>query len=107
MLSGLCLVGGCKDDDDKPVTDSVYLYTTSQTVADEAGSCSVTIFATCAWDAAADDWIALEPLSGGEKGIYVVKLAFDENFTAEERSGSVVFKAGSYTETFTLTQESN
>lgn len=105
MLLCLSATGGC-DDDTEQAPDSVYLYSTSASVAAGAGSHSVTVFSTCAWEAAGDGWITVDPFSAGEKGIYVVKLGFGENTTGAPRTGSVVFKAGSYTETFTLTQKS-
>lgn len=100
----LCLANSCNDDENA-APDSVYLYSTTATVDAVAGAHSVTIFTTCAWEATGDDWITIDPVAGGEKGIYVVKLNYGANQTAGPRSGNVVFKAGSYTETFTLTQK--
>ena len=71
----------------------------------DAGTKSVTIFTTCGWTAAGDTWIDVNPASGGEKGIHVVKLTYSANGTGAERTGVVTFKAGTYTETFTLRQE--
>ena len=45
------------------------------------------------------------PAAGGEKGIHVVKLSYTANPSAAPRTGTVTFKAGTYTETFTLTQK--
>ena len=44
-------------------------------------------------------------IAGGEKGIHVVKLSYTANPSAAPRTGTVTFKAGTYTETFTLTQK--
>ena len=52
-----------------------------------------------------DDWITVEPLSGGEKGIFAVHLGFGANDTGAPRTGRVVFEAGTYSETYTLTQK--
>ena len=61
--------------------------------------------ATCGWKATGDDWITIEPLSGGEKGIFAVHLSFGANDTGALRTGRVVFEAGTYSETYTLTQK--
>lgn len=100
----VCLANSCKDDDEA-APDSVYMYSTALTVDSAAGTHSVTIFTTCAWTATGDTWITVDPISGGEKGIHVVKLGYTANPTAGERTGTVTFKAGTYTETFTLTQK--
>ena len=47
----------------------------------------------------------VNPVAGGEKGIHVVKLSYTANPSAAPRTGTVTFKAGTYTETFTLTQK--
>ena len=47
----------------------------------------------------------IEPLSGGEKGIFAVHLSFGANDTGALRTGRVVFEAGTYSETYTLTQK--
>lgn len=99
-----CLAGSCKDDD-PAAPDSLYMYSTSATVEAGAGTQSVTIFTTCAWEASGDDWVTIEPLSGGEKGIFAVHLSFGTNDTGSPRTGSVVFNAGTYSETYTLTQK--
>ena len=70
-----------------------------------AGTQSVTIYTTCGWKATGDDWITIEPLSGGEKGIFAVHLSFGANDTGALRTGRVVFEAGTYSETYTLTQK--
>ena len=89
-----CLAGGCKDDDPS-APDSLYMYSTSGTVEAVAGTQSVTIY----------DWITVAPLSGGEKGIFAVHLSFGANDTGALRTGRVVFEAGTYSETYTLTQK--
>lgn len=112
FLLALCCVSfacGCSDDDEK-APDSVYLYSTA-TPADspeaaEGGTRSVTIFTTCAWTATSQaDWISVSPASGSEKGIHAVHLTYTANASGAQRSGTVVFRAGGYTETYTLTQK--
>lgn len=103
MTACLCIAYGCKDDsEDAP--DSVYMYSTSGTVNAAAGMQSVTLFTTCAWQATGDDWITIDPASADTKGIHAVHLSFGPNETGVSRVGHVVFKAGSYSETYTLTQ---
>ena len=70
----------------------------------EAGTRAVTIAATCDWRAVSNDaWISVSPDSG-DRGIHEVILSFSENTTGAVRHGSVTFSAGSYSETFKLTQ---
>lgn len=71
----VCLASSCKDEDEA-APDSVYMYNTTGTVDAAAGTHSVTIFTTCAWTAAGDTWITVDPVAGGEKGIHVVKLSY-------------------------------
>ena len=71
----VCLTSSCKDEDEA-APDSVYMYSTTGTVDAAAGTHSVTIFTTCAWTAAGDTWITVNPVAGGEKGIHVVKLSY-------------------------------
>ena len=92
VLLCACLAGGCKDDDPS-APDSLYMHSTSGTVE------------ACGWKATGDDWITVEPLSGGEKGIFAVHLGFGANDTGAPRTGRVVFEAGTYSETYTLTQK--
>ena len=98
------MASGCKDDEET-TPDSVYMYSTAATVDATAGTHSVTIFATCPWTVSGDTWITIDPVSGGEKGIHVVKLGYTANPSSGSRTGTVTFKARSYTETFTLTQK--
>lgn len=71
----------------------------------EAGTRAVTIAATCDWTAVSNDsWISVSPASG-KVGMKEVILTFQENTTGEVRVGSVTFKAGTYSESFTLTQK--
>ena len=67
----VCLTSSCKDEDEA-APDSVYMYSTTGTVDAAAGTHSVTIFTTCAWTAAGDTWITVNPVAGGEKGIIVL-----------------------------------
>ena len=92
----VCLTSSCKDEDEA-APDSVYMYSTTGTVDAAAGTHSVTIFTTCAWTAAGDTWITVNPVAGGEKGIHVVKLSYTANPSAAPRTGTVTFKAGTYT----------
>ena len=95
VLLCACLAGSCKDDD-PAAPDSLYMHSTSGTVEAVAGTQSVTIYTTCGWKATGDDWITIEPLSGGEKGIFAVHLSFGANDTGALRTGRVVFEAGTY-----------
>lgn len=98
------LLSGCKDDEE-PVPGSLYLYSTSARVDAVAGSHSVTLFSTTAWEADADAWITVDPESVDRKGICAVRLTYGQNTTGDERSGTVLFRTGACTETFTITQK--
>lgn len=70
----------------------------------QAGTRAVTIAATSDWTAVSnDEWITVNPTSG-PKGMQEVILSFQENTTGAKRTGSVTFTAGTYSETFVLTQ---
>lgn len=70
----------------------------------QAGTRAVTIAATYDWTAVSNDaWITVSPSSGGV-GIQEVVLSFQENNTGAVRKGSVTFTAGSYSESYMLTQ---
>lgn len=72
--------------------------------AAQAGTRAVTIAATVDWSAVSDvDWITVNP-SSGPKGMQEVILSFTENTTGAKRTGSVTFTAGTYSETYLLTQ---
>lgn len=73
--------------------DSLYMHSTSGTVEAAAGTQSVTIYTTAAGRPTGDDWITIDPLSGGEKGIFAVHLSFGANDTGALRTGRVVFEA--------------
>ena len=90
VLLCACLAGSCKDDD-PAAPDSLYMHSTSGTVEAVAGTQSVTIYTTCGWKATGDDWITI--------------LSFGANDTGALRTGRVVFEAGTYSETYTLTQK--
>ncbi len=112
FLFALLCVGfacGCSDDDEK-APDSVFLYSTSTPAGNpepaEGGVRSVTIFTTCAWTATSQaSWITVSPASGSEKGIHAVHLTFAANDSGAQRSGTVLFQAGGYSETYTLIQK--
>ena len=65
---------------------------------------SITLYTTCDWTAAGDEWITVEP-AGGSRGIFAVRLSFGANGTGSPRTGTVTFTAGSCKETYTFTQK--
>lgn len=69
-----------------------------------AGTRAVTIAATCDWKAVSNhSWITVSPDSG-KVGVQEVILTYEAN-DGELRTGSVTFTAGTYSETFKLTQK--
>lgn len=105
-LMFLCLsFTACDKDDDDDAPDSIYLYNLATKVDGNEGTISVTLFATCAWDVTPNDgWITTDVSHGSEKGIYAVHLSYTANTTGAERVGTVTFKAGTYSELYTITQ---
>lgn len=96
---------GCSDDDESSAPDSVYSFSTEGTVDSAEGTKSITIFTTCGWAAETQaDWITIDPAYGDSKGIFAVHLDYEANTTGAARVGEVVFVAGTYQETYTLTQ---
>ena len=70
-----------------------------------AGTRAVTIAATSNWSAVSSQpgWLSVSPDSG-TKGMQEVILTFKENASGEVRTGTVTFTSGTYSESFTLTQ---
>lgn len=101
----LILLAGCQRVDNPSASESVSV----RTVADApmpptAGTHCLTIDATCAWTATTEcDWISATP-DRGERGVHEVILSFQANGTGADRSGTVRFTAGSYSEIYTLEQ---
>ena len=96
----------CQKQEKADAVESVAVMTQPQPKGEAAtaGTRAVTIAATSAWNATTSDgWLTVSP-SHGEKGIQEVIISFSENTTGEVRSGKVVFTSGSYSESFTLTQ---
>ncbi len=99
-------LGACQKQETPKTPESVAVITQPQPKGEPAtsGTRAVTIAATSAWTATSDcAWIVVTPASG-EKGMQEVKLQYAENTTGEARTGVVTFKAGTYSETFTLVQ---
>lgn len=104
LLTALLSFAACSDDDEKS-PDSVYLYSTDAEVSPDAGEKSITIVTTCAWNAVSDaSWITVSPASGSGAGFHAVHLVYDANTGEDARTGKVTFRAGTYTDSFTLTQ---
>ena len=108
----LMVLGGvsCQKEATPVAAESVALYTHPGDKPEpaEAGSRAVTVLATVdGWTATPTvDWITVTPAPGHDytRGVREVILYYTENTTGAQRSGDVVFQAGSYGETYTLTQ---
>lgn len=100
-------VSACQKQETSQTPESVVVMTkpdASKNESGQAGIRAVTIAATSDWSAVSDDtWITVSPASGGV-GIQEVVLSFSENNTGAVRKGSVTFTAGSYSESYVLTQ---
>ena len=107
----LAALTGCQNDkylhmEDYDTPESVFVWTQpgANPVSSSAGVQAVTIYATSDWTAVSEaSWITLDRNSGA-KGPNEVILSYDANGTGSTRIGIVKFTAGSYSETFTLTQ---
>ena len=96
----------CQKQEVSQTPESVALITRPDAKGEAAqqGTRAVTIAATADWSAISNsDWITVNP-SSGPKGMQEVVLSFEENTTGAKRTGSVTFTSGSYSETYTLTQ---
>ncbi len=103
LLTGIVTWSCTEDVTSSP--DSVSMFSTKGEADANEGTRNVTIFTTCAWEATGDGWITVSPDHGDAEGIYEVSLTYGANTTGAERVGTVTFKAGTYTETYTLTQK--
>lgn len=99
-----CLTGSCKDDD-PAAPDSLYMYSTSATVEADAGTQSVTIFTTCSWEASGDDLGHDRTSLGRRKGYFRRPPQLRSQRHGLSAHRRVVFNAGTYSETYTLTQK--
>lgn len=101
----LSLLAGCQHVDAPDTPESVSVRTIADNpVSSSAGTRCLTIDATRAWKATAEcDWITVSPDSG-ERGVNEVTLSIKANGTGSDRSGTVRFTAGSYSEVYTLEQ---
>ena len=104
LLTALLSAVACSDDEAKS-PDSVFLYSTEAEVSAEAGTKSITIVTTCAWSAESNQaWLTIDPASGSEAGFHAVHLIYEANADTLPRTGVVTFRAGTYSDSFTLTQ---
>ena len=107
LVALLAITGvSCQKQETPQTPESVALVTKpdSKGEAAAAGTRAVTIAATSDWTAVSNnEWITVNPASG-PKGMQEVILSFQENTTGAKRTGSVTFTAGTYSETFVLTQ---
>lgn len=103
-LFAIC-VSSCQKVETQQSPESVAVITQPQPKGEPGtqGTRPVTIAATSDWTATSDcTWLTVTPASGS-KGMQEVILSFDDN-PGEERTGTVTFTAGTYSETFTLVQ---
>lgn len=101
----LILFAGCQPVHTPATPESVSVRTVAGApMPSTAGTHCVTIDATCDWTATPEcNWISVTPDSGS-RGVNEVTLSFQANGTGADRSGTVRFTAGSYSETYTLQQ---
>lgn len=108
LMSLLCLMAmtACSEDDPAPGPDSMYLYNTEATVDADEGSMPVTIVTNRSWTVTPEaNWITASPDRGDDKGEYEVVLKYTANPDATPRTATVLFRGGTYTVTYTLTQK--
>ena len=90
----ICMPLAACDDNNPETTDSAVVYTAEGSVNAGDVEKSITLYTTCDWTAAGDEWITVEP-AGGSRGIFAVRLSFGANGTGSPRTGTVTFTAGS------------
>lgn len=101
----LVLLMGCQPVHTPDTPESVSVRTVAgEPMTSAEGTHCLTIDATCEWKATPEcEWITVTPDSG-KRGICEVTLSYQANGTGADRSGTVRFTAGSYSETYTLEQ---
>lgn len=105
LVSVMCV--SCQKQETHITPATVTVLTQPQPSGEPAteGYRKVTIAATADWTATSDvGWLTVSPFSGG-KGIQEVTLHFQSNGTNKYRTGTITFKSGGRSETFTLTQQ--
>lgn len=84
----ICMPLAACDDNNPETTDSAVVYTAEGSVNAGDVEKSITLYTTCDWTAAGDEWITVEP-AGGSRGIFAVRLSFGANGTGSPRTGTV------------------
>ena len=67
----ICMPLAACDDNNPETTDSAVVYTAEGSVNAGDVEKSITLYTTCDWTAAGDEWITVEP-AGGSRGIFAV-----------------------------------
>ena len=107
LIGMLAFVAAVSCKEDQPVeTPTLKVSETSLSFAAEGGEKSFNLTANLDWTATPDaDWLSVEPTSGkGSDKATAIKVTADENTTAEARTATVKVKAGSLSETISVTQ---
>ena len=114
----IALLAGCSKSEpdnpipEKPKQESVTLSSgpnAAPVIATAGGSTSVSFTASSSWSASiintkADSWCSVSPTSGGA-GAATITITVKENTTPDNRSASVVIKAGTATQTIKVEQK--
>ena len=106
LVLAFALISCQKTDNRDDMPDSAWFATDDQTESHEAGKRRITVYTTCPWSATSSDpkWVTVSPASG-EPGIIELTLEFKQNTTGAERSAQIDCIAGSYKDTYTITQK--
>ena len=87
------------------VPDSAWFATADQIEMSEAGTRRITVYTTCDWIVETSaDWVTVEPMSGNS-GVNELTLTFSANTGTEQRQAEINCKAGTYTDTYVMTQK--
>lgn len=114
----IALLAGCSKSEpdnpipEKPKQESVTLSSgtnAAPVIATAGGSTNVSFTASSSWSASiintkADSWCSVSPTSGGA-GAATITITVKENTTPDNRSASVVIKAGTATQTIKVEQK--
>ena len=87
------------------VPDSAWFATADQIEMSEAGTRRITVYTTCDWTVESSaEWVTVEPKSG-KSGVSELTLTFSENTGTEQRTAEINCTAGTYTDTYVITQK--
>ena len=101
--------GGNNNNNETPKQPEITLGTTASNFTTDGGQSEITFTSSVAWTAEivnsrADDWCSIEPTSG-PAGSAKITITTTENDTPDDRTASIIIKAGTASKTITVSQK--